>query len=730
MAKRTRKPQPAAGIRFLERDRLIGVGLLGAVLFFVRLGAQYLNPSNTRWLLGNPDSAVYQLGWQFFRNEGWHWPLGWMDGYLYPDGSSVALTDSLPLLALPLKLLLFMIPTDFQYFGFWLLVTHVLQAVFAYLVVRRFVVRFPLRLLATALLALAPAFLNRDGHIALSSHWVLLAALWLYLDVEGAYRWQRVLARWAVLVGVTCLIHAYLALMVAGLAAAGLVRDWWPDRRLSWQRLLLSLAGLLAVMAVVWFSVGYLEVGDAASISGSVYGTSALNLNFAFNGQDVSRLLPDLPVAIENRFEGFNSLGMGGLIAVVGALVLVARRRSLPWSLKRHLPLMVLLAGFFLVAVTHRLAWGDRVLLDGALPQWLIAFLNPFRASARFIWPVHYVLLAAAISVVARLGRQRWLPAILAVGLVLQVVDLGPLLDRRDAYAERNWQTRMRSRQWERMAPHFDKLLSYPPKMQNTFQPNDFIDLALWAREHDMPTSAGYAARQFHSDVMHGVAFMKDLMYGPATDPDAIYVMRNSYFAWKWRELQERFTCTNIDNFVVCFAEGASYLPPTSYHVETIELADYLATFGDRTVFLAAKGQARRRLGDRAEAVLDAMGSRYRELDETGSWVMILHRGRIVFEDVQNGQKILITAPVGGTIETLRLKRELWFVSSGYDVGDAASLQLDRREMYFNRDGLNIAVLDDNENLIEAAVFETHKQSLGHVFSLKKTPHSAGVDSR
>ena len=518
-------------------------GLAGAVVFVLRFGAGPAWPGHHAWLLASADSATSWLGWLYFRREAWSLPLGRVGGYLYPDGTTIALTDSLPLLALPGKALAFLLPAGFQYFGGWLLLAHVLQAVFAWLLARRLL---PGRGAAAAcagaaLLFLSPAFLDRHGHISLSAHWLLLAAFWLYLAPAATGFAPRRVGAWAALTAIACLTHTYLAVMVMALGAAWAARDA-AGRTLKPAAALLALAAMAGTALLCWFGVGFLQLGDVAGSSATEYGRSYLNLNFAWNGLGRTLLLPARPLAVENDFEVFNALGLGLLLLVGGggwALLQPAHRPA--W--RRHLPLAAVLLGCLLFAQGGQLVLDGRQLATWPLPGWFGALAGPFRASARFVWPWHYGLVLAALALWGRAAPRRLLLPGLLVAALLQTVDLWPLLSQRDAYAARTWSTRLRSPEWDRALADADALLTYPPNLKNTVADDDFIDLAVLALQHDLPTSAGYAARQFQSHREEGVRSLQALLRG-RPDPRAPLVLRSSYFAARYPELQDRYVCT------------------------------------------------------------------------------------------------------------------------------------------------------------------------------------------
>ena len=62
----------------------------------------------------------------FFRNSGWHFPVGLMDTITYPELYSVVYTDAVPAFAVVFKILSPVFPKTFQYFGIWGLLCFIL----------------------------------------------------------------------------------------------------------------------------------------------------------------------------------------------------------------------------------------------------------------------------------------------------------------------------------------------------------------------------------------------------------------------------------------------------------------------------------------------------------------------------------------------------------------------------------------------------------------------------
>ena len=115
--------------------------LLGMLVFLAVYGVRVLDPTSVDWILNSlsPDPIQHYLGWELFRRSPVHLPyIGANYNAVYPFRTSVLFTDSLPLAALFFKLLGGILPTRFQYFGWWGLLCYALQGGLAQAVIARF----------------------------------------------------------------------------------------------------------------------------------------------------------------------------------------------------------------------------------------------------------------------------------------------------------------------------------------------------------------------------------------------------------------------------------------------------------------------------------------------------------------------------------------------------------------------------------------------------------------
>lgn len=367
------------------------------------------------------DAASHVAGWLFFEKDDWHFPLLKSIRLNAPEGTSIAFTDSIPLLALLLKPLRSLLPEGFHYFGLWHAFSYLLQASAAVFLIRSLRVRhLPGALLAAAFAITWPALLHRLGHTALMTQGLLLIALGLYFrSYQAAWSMRRVGVSFIVLTCIALLVHPYLLAMVYPVFAACLLARH-QQSRLTLTQCSRWVVISLAVLLMVMYSGGYF-IGKGAAAGG--FGVYSLNLLSPFCGG-----LLCAPIdATGGQDEGFNYLGAGILLLLPIALII--RGAELPRSLRRHWPLTLVMVGFMLYAASNRIFLGQQLILDLHLPRLLEGAFGIFRVSGRFFWLVGYGVLFAVLATLLR-RQSVMLLLILSVALALQWYDTRPLRER------------------------------------------------------------------------------------------------------------------------------------------------------------------------------------------------------------------------------------------------------------------------------------------------------------
>jgi hypothetical protein len=316
-----------------------------------------------------------------------------------------------------LKALRAWLPEGFHGIGLWYAIAWVAQPIAAVWCLRAAGETRLLPAIGIALAAISmPAFMNRYGHAALTGHFTLFVALGFYLRLVRA----QSIGLWcvaALAMVATLLVHPYLAAMaLAVLAAAPLTLLLRGDAR--WIGAAAGMAATIALVGSVMVAFGYVGArGDGG------FGQFALNLLspvWPYRSWVLGDLAPQ-PVDATGRggWEGYNWLGLGLLLGLVA--VLAWRPRATGAAVRRHAGLALALLGLTLLALSFRVGAGSAMLLDlGPAP----GFLEQFRASGRFFWPVGCALLVGVAALLARAPHIGSV-AVLALGLV-QFADATP----------------------------------------------------------------------------------------------------------------------------------------------------------------------------------------------------------------------------------------------------------------------------------------------------------------
>lgn len=378
-------------------------------LFAAWMHPRVIDPRNIGWLLDGHDRGQSAIGLAAYLAGG-GWPSLHNALLSAPEGTSLLLTDSIPLLGLLLGPFAGAL-AGMQFIGVWLFACVVLQLLFAWALVRPHAPDMLSAWFGAVLLAAMPMLFNRFGHASLCAQWLILWALWIYVEPRRAERplW------WVAVLGVAALVHSYLLLMVASIWAGWLLRQMGAPGRV---RTLGEAAVTIGFVALLLAGQG---VFGGGFLSTGTYGAFPMALDAWWNPANpgYTALLPSSPEDHGRGFEGLNYLGAGMIFAVV---VAVATRRAA----LRHL--LWLVPAFVVLGV---IAIGPQPLLGGKsvailhLPPWVIDALDPVRAGGRLFWPATYVLTYAGVVGVLALRRAT---LVLAAAVALQAVDLAPML--------------------------------------------------------------------------------------------------------------------------------------------------------------------------------------------------------------------------------------------------------------------------------------------------------------
>jgi hypothetical protein len=553
--------------------------LIGSIVFVYVTGGSVVLPWNRSWLMFG-DSAQHYLGWEFFRQT----PiLNWPIGANYPFGmevsSSIVFSDSIPIAAFIAKLFNPLLPVVFQYLGFWILACFVMQAFFAIKVFRLLEIQTLASYLGACLLAISPPLIYRTvhagyGHIALASHWIIIASIYLYLKPG------RNNQAWSALFALSWLVQAYFAPMVALVWVASLVK-----RRLCGENFLQLLGSFTAVtissVLALWLS-GYFIIGDNFNPDSwnYIFHWQPLSLvdpgTYASTGW--SSILPDRP-DLDGANEGFSYLGLGIFtlmaisivklflelgkslkIRVCGVLVILAFLFFRSWktlqipeiisrfvfsitlvfviamlvkavtaerSREKFVPLIIAVSLLAFYSMTNRIGFGQKILFEYPLFPPLREFTHTFRTHARSIWPAYYLVIIASVVFVSKVTKRNLTILILLSSLVIQVADSSPAVSsaRKRFTDVAPWESPMKDQRWLEFAGRYSKVVMVPP--DNNYPGEMWIPIDDYAARNGMQTNSGYFSRydELKWD-QYEKSLDRDLRAG-IIDTDTLYFIRD-----------------------------------------------------------------------------------------------------------------------------------------------------------------------------------------------------------
>ena len=472
--------------------------LLGVLVFLAVYGVRVLDPTSVDWILNSlsPDPIQHYLGWELFRRSPVHLPyIGANYNAVYPFRTSVLFTDSLPLAALFFKLLGGILPTRFQYFGWWGLLCYALQGGLAQAVIARFGGVKPDQkaklwgsVAGAGVLVLFPALTMRTfAHEALAATWLVLLALYLWLRSDEIMPTTRR----------ACLLWGGMGLLCAGihlyyLPMVGLVLVGYAVRRALQKRgpaaVVLPVAAFCVTALAELVLLGAFAVNFAGYSNGYLSGADYLGLFVPWYA----------PGWEQNVY-----MGVGAVWAVVLAIFsMVCNARKAEKFFAAHHDWvaagLVVLVLDLIAAGGNAITVGGRTLFTVPIPQFLMDFWAMFSSCARLAWLAGMLLAVTACGLVLRFWEKGAVPALLlAVCAVAQGWgQRGELFNRWTDYHYYGFRyenkTLLTDPVWEQIAA--SGRYSHLAFATFDFEHDEFWDLVDFAADHGWTSNSFYMA--------------------------------------------------------------------------------------------------------------------------------------------------------------------------------------------------------------------------------------------
>ena len=523
----------------MARLNRIPIGFVSAVvglvfgLWFV--GVSNVFPWNLEWLNGKGDGSYDQLSFEFFRNSPlMQWPITGIPNYV--AGSSQVLGSGNGLFAIPAKIIGQIVPGEFQYLGIWVVFCFCLQGMFAEKLISRLTESRSLQILAAMSFIISPILLYRIGvlrHFQLGAHWLILAALYFYLDKNFKKK------QWAVLLLLSILINIYITVMVFAIFIASNIKNVLCFPKTGKVRIASNFLVPLTALIFGFIFMGY------ASYGGNAKGSNFFRLSpIAFvNSGDVSGLtfstaISSIPSKNISDFfleesESFQYLGTGIVLGLIISALLM-KRFSRTWNLKSNGPLAVSVIGLFIFALSNRISFSSYELTYW-WPQLFHDVRQVFRASSRFGWPLYYFFVTAAFCfVVYRLSFPKKVVFAVAI-LFVSVADGGNGIQRvrNELAASNEYVSTIKDQKWTDLAKDNDRMFIYPnfdldsSLGMSSDRPwaDRWFDLAKFAATNDLDTNFGGTPRPISDFVETENLRMENEFASGNLDDKTIYII-------------------------------------------------------------------------------------------------------------------------------------------------------------------------------------------------------------
>ena len=511
--------------------------LIGVIAFYIIVGPLALLPTNIAWLGARFDPTQHYLGWAFFREAPWSFPLGLNPGFGMDISSSIIYSDSIPLVAFLLKPFVNLLPETFQYLGAWLLLCFILQSVFGWLLTGLFTQDKIIRLIGAALFSFSPVLIWRiDQHVALASHFLVLAGLFLCLRKNKEHQFFL----WAILIVSSALIQFYICAILLALWIGSLV-----ERRFS-KKSLNSITALkefffiaILLLATLWIS-GFFVINSKYSVTNH-YGLLRLNLLSLFDSGGWSYLLKDIKdtpivydqfkVILGSYYESYGYLGLGGILMLALSTVIGINNRAVVIRLLlryRYLSLCLLLLTIF--AISNNIGIGP-FNASFHLPKTLNSIASILRASGRFFWPAYYVILLTSIYLLTKFFPRKWALVVLAFSLALQIVDTypgwGPLRKSYMVQPSSNnpfLKDFLKSPFWDEAGKQYQSVELIPLNADLQWQDN-WLLFASYANQYHMSTNAVFLSRTDYEKLNAANEKYNRIIDSGSYYPSALYIL-------------------------------------------------------------------------------------------------------------------------------------------------------------------------------------------------------------
>ena len=345
------------------------------------------------------DHLQHYLGWIAYAKDksigifsrsfsGWTWPIS----------SEILYADTIPILSIILKPFFNLFRVDFQYFSIASLINLLATYYCGIIIGKYFKIKIGLSSLLGILLALSPIALIRiTGHEALSLHFFIVYPITLLIIRSVSF------FRWGFLLFLSLGTHAYFFPIILLLKISSSFYNLRNNLLIKGNYIKLILKDIFITTSFILlglYTFGY--IGNAFSSTKNDELWSA-NLLALVDPQNSSLIFDRLSIIRPYQWEGYSYLGVLFILLLTIAFIikLNEKKNDIPIFPERSFYYLVLLL-FLLIAIGSPIYFGENIIIKKSILMYQGSFLNIFRATGRFMWPIYYSLVIWSFITVSR----------------------------------------------------------------------------------------------------------------------------------------------------------------------------------------------------------------------------------------------------------------------------------------------------------------------------------------
>ncbi len=420
----------------------------------------------------------------------------------YPHYASIIFTDSIPLFAVIFKALSGILPDTFQYFGIYGIISYILQGVFAFTLLRKFIKNKYYAMAGTIFFIISPYMLQRMfAHTALAGNFIILMAMSIFAYREKyKNRPIKKILLWSLLLGLASTIHLYYVPMVVIIMFSAFIVEFIENKKTIKSSIIAFTVSCLLALMLIFLLGGFSSENEHANIGD--LGNFTINLNTFINPQGYSRILQNLNTATEGEGEGFGYLGVGILLMLVISVILIIKnnnKKEILEKIKNPNTIFILLCTTIsiIIAMGTSIKLNSHIICNIPYPSFIIKILEIFRASGRFIWIACYCIFFGSIYTVYKYESKKIFNIIITICLLLQIFDLRSALINKFEYTKTNT--------YEQNAEEFKKALGNCEHIIclefNSLGSSEYFELAYIASKNDCTINNFYFAREIKNAI-------------------------------------------------------------------------------------------------------------------------------------------------------------------------------------------------------------------------------------